>query len=219
MVLFDFPRSAAFGKIVPKSKIYEHSKTSSKVKAMFIIQVEKIVWAYKLAPETINLPSTASVPEIQVFRIELKVGELQEEVLRCIDKAIPFPVIFTLCYNDKQKVTAAFKRPNGADATKWVVSDYFESDWFDLNKQRTKLPVALDLSSLYEKLIAPLIPYKGRNDENIVAQVSRISQIQIKERELDKIQVRLRKEKQFNRKVAINAELRKVKQEIQQLTQ
>ena len=219
MTFFSYPKSAAFGRILPKNKIYEHSKPSTKVKELFIRQVDKITWAYKLAPETINIPSTSSVPEIQVFHIELKTGEFIEDVLSCIDKAIPFPLIFELHYKHKQKIIAAFKRPSEADVTKWVVSDYFESDWLDTDSERSTLPVALNLSKLYEKLLAPLMPHQSRDDENIQVHVERMDLLHAKERELEKIQSKLSKEKQFNRKVEINAELRKVKQEIQQLTQ
>lgn len=219
MALFEYPKSAAFGRVLPKSKIYEHSKPSAKIKELFVSQVERIVWAYKLAPETTNLPSTPLAPEIQIFRVDLKTGELHEDVLRCIDKAIPFPLVFELQYNHQYKVTAAFKRPSEADTAKWVISDYFETDWLDANTQRKPLPVALDLSGLYEKLLEPIMPHKSRDNEDLQTHVSRMDQVHAKERELEKIQARLRKEKQFNKKVAINAELRKLKQEIQQLTQ
>ena len=218
MALFEYPKSATFGRVLPKSKIYEYSKPSSKVKKLFIHQVDKIIWAYKFAPETINLPSTPRVPEIQIFRIELKTGELNEEVLRCIDKAIPYPIIFELHYNNKQKISASFKRPSEADATKWVISDYFETDWLDMNASRVALPVALNLSGLYERLLIPLMPHKGRDKEDIQEHVMRMDQIHAKKRELEKIEVKLSKEKQFNQKVAINAKLRILKQEIQQLT-
>ena len=51
------------------------------------------------------------------------------EVLRCIDLAIPFPIIFELRFDGKVKPIAAFKRPNEADASKWVISEYFNGGW------------------------------------------------------------------------------------------
>ena len=218
MTLFDYPKSASFGRVLPKNKIYQNAKLSTKVKDLFVQQIEKIVWAYKLAPETINLPSTASVPEIQVFNIGLKTGKLTEDVLQCIDKAIPFPLIFELHYQNKKKTVAAFKRPSDAYSSKWVISDYFETAWLDGNVPSTPLPIALDLGGLYEKLLEPLMPYKGRVNESIQTYVARMNQVHFKERELEKLKIKLRNEKQFNRKVAINTELRKVIQEIQQLT-
>ena len=49
--------------------------------------------------------------------------------------------------------------------------------------------------------------------------VARVEQAQAKHREIEKIQARLNKEKQFNRKVEINAALRQLKTELQELTQ
>jgi len=218
MKLFNYPKSANFGRVLPKSKIYEHAKPNSKVRDLFVRQVDKITWTYKLAPETINLPSTQLVPEIQIFYIDLKTGGISEEVLRCIDKAIAFPLVFELRYKNKIKVIAAFKRPSEADSNKWVISDYYGTEWLNMDAPRVALPVTLNLSGLYEKLLLPLMPHKGWDKENIQAHVMRMDQVHAKERELEKIQVKLRKEKQFNIKVAINAELQKLKQEIQQLT-
>jgi len=63
-VLFDFPRSTTFGRVLPKSKIYEHAHPPASVKKLFVRQIDQIVWQYKLAPETLKLPATPAVPEI-----------------------------------------------------------------------------------------------------------------------------------------------------------
>ena len=102
-LLFEYPAKAAFGRTVPKNKIYEHGSPTTALKEYFVRQVEQIVWQYKLAPETINMKATIAVPEIQVFTIVLKDGELKPEVLRCIDQAIPFPILFELHFEDRIK--------------------------------------------------------------------------------------------------------------------
>ena len=53
--LFAYPKQAEFGRVLPKNKIYEHSGANTRLKDLFVEQVEQIVWRYKLAPETINL--------------------------------------------------------------------------------------------------------------------------------------------------------------------
>jgi len=217
-VLFEYPKSSAFGRIVPKSKIYEHVSPSKALKELFVGQVDQIVWQYKLAAETINLRQTPSVPEIEIFTITLKDGELKHDVLRSIDQAIAFPLVFELLYGDKCKVIAAYKRPSEADAAKWVVSDYFESGWLPLETLRTPLPVVLNLEALYEHLLAPLMPYPARQGERLQQRAERMSMIRFKQRELEKCEGRIQKEKQFNRQVEINAELRILKQELAILT-
>lgn len=218
MILFDYPKKTAFGRPVPKNKIYEHTGPSSSLKQYFIKQVQQIVWEYKLAPETINLPSTKSVPELQIFRITLKEDELKHDVLRCIDKAIPFPIIFELCFDEKTKVVAAYKRPSLADHSKWVISDYFETDWIPNAIARACLPMAIDLEMLYAQFLSPLMPFPAHSGELLQAYVERMEAIRFQKREIEKCHSRLRKEKQFAHKVTINAELRKLKQKLEDLT-
>lgn len=213
-----YPRQAAFGRVLPKNKIYEHSGATPAVREMFVRQVEQIVWQYKLAPETINLVSKPGVPEIQIFAIQLKTPELKLEVLRCIDGAIQFPIIFELTFEGKSQVVAAFKRPSESDSNRWVVSDYFSTQWMPTDSLRVAMPLALDLGGLYEQLLKRLISLPLRSNENLAELVNRIQLVRLKEIEIQKIKSKLVKEKQFNRKVELNAQLRSIRQEIDNLT-
>lgn len=214
--LFAYPTNAAFGRVLPKSKIYERSQPTTAVKELFVRQIEQIVWQYKLAPETINVQGTTIVPEIQIFRITLKTGELKPEALRCIDQAIPFPLVFELCHEGKVKSIAAYKRPSAADAAN--ISPYFAADWLPEDTPRHPLPVVFDLETLYAQLLAPLLPYPPRQGESLQAQVDRMDQIGQLQRELERCEARLAKEKQFNRKVAMNAEKRELNGQLKDLT-
>lgn len=215
--LIAYPKQAAFGRVLPKNKIYEHSGANTRLKDLFVKQVEQIVWQYKLAPETLHLPARPGVPEIQIFSIQLKTPELHSDVLRCVDGAIPFPIVFELTFDGRTQVTAAYKRPNDADASRWVLSDYFSSGWQPTDSERTAMPVALHLGGLYEQLLHRLMPWPARPQETLAGLVARMEQAQAKQHEVDKASARLAKEKQFNRKVDLNAELRKLKTELNEL--
>ena len=216
-MLFAYPKSAQFGRVIPKSKIYEHAGATTALKDLFVAQVDQIVWKYKLAPETTNLPAAKSITEIQVFAISLKLATLQSDVLRAIDRAIPFPLIFEVAHGSRSQTIAAFKRPSEADGSKWVVSDYFKSEWTSSDASRTPLPVALDLASLYDKVLTALMPMQPLVEENIQARVDRMEAIKSKELEVGRIKSQLAREKQYNKQVSINAALRLAKQELAQL--
>ena len=215
--LYDFPKHAAFGHVVAKSKIYEHSTPNSKVKELFTQQVEKITWTYKLSPETINLPASEGVQEIQVFTIILRTGNFAEEVLQTIDKAIPSPILFQLSYKAKSKYVAAYKRPSEADKSKWVVSSYFETEWIPESSEKIELPVVLNMGALYQNLLKALIPLSFRKSETLDEIVTRMDNLCIKERKASKIESRMKKEKQFNRRVELNRSLNELKREIEEL--
>lgn len=216
-VLFAYPKQAQFGRVLPKSKLYEHASPSPALKALFVEQVEQIVWQYKLAPETINLPAKPAVPEIQIFDITLKTPELDHDVLRCIDKAIPFPIIFQLYHDSRIQPIATYKRPNEADSSKWVIDGYFAGEWQSLDTPRQPLPVALDMQGLYEQLLRKLLSLPPCDQETLKHQVERLNQWHSKQNEYQKLQARLNKEKQFNRKIEINTQLRQLKIELEQL--
>jgi hypothetical protein len=223
MCFFDYPKSAKFGRVVSKSKIYEHVGAKAALKELFVREVDQIVWQYKLAPETVNLSATKAVTEIQVFNISLKTGKLDEDVLRAIDKAIPFPIIFELVYDCRFKVIAAFKRLSEADADKWVISEYFSSDWSTLELGRVQLPIALNIGRLYDKILTALMPkhetsINGQSGESVRVRVGRLEAISAYALEVKRIKARLTREKQFNKRVVINADLREVELKLEKLT-
>ena len=237
MTLYDWPRASAFGRVIPKNKIYEHAGANTALKDLFVREVDQIVWSHKLAPETINLAATRQVAEIQVFRVTARTASLDVGVLHAIDKAIPFPLIFEVAHGGRIKLTAAYKRSSEADSTRWVVSDYFEGDWLPEDEPRAPLPVALNMGALYERLLEPVVvsqtarlvpgmgeaprtPFTPADAERPVSLEERIAQaeaIERQAREVERIKARLGREKQFNKRVAINAELRAAKQELERL--
>ncbi len=220
--LFAYPKQAEFGRVLPKNKIYEHSGANTRLKELFVEQVDQIVWRFKLAPETINLAAKPDVPEIQVFAIQLKTPELHHDVLRCIDGAVQFPIIFEVTQGQgadaRTQVVAAYKRPREVDSTNWVCSDYFESGWMSATSERAPLPLALDLGGLYEQVLHRLMPIAARAQESLRDLIARTEQVTAKAKEIGQTETRLAREKQFNRKVEINATLRQLKTELEQLS-
>jgi hypothetical protein len=179
------------------------------------------------------------VAEIQVFRITARTATLDRDVLRAIDKAIPFPLIFEVAHGGRVRLAATYKRPSEADSARWVVvGDYFQGDWLPEDAPRAALPVALNMGALYERLLEPLVvgqtarlvPGKGEAQqtpftlaeaERPVSLEERIAQaeaIKAQAREVERIKARLGREKQFNKRVAINSELRAAKEHLERLS-
>ena len=220
--MFAYPKQAEFGRVLPKNKIYEHSGANTRLKDLFVEQEEQIVWRYKLAPETINLAAKPGAPEIQVFAIQLKTPELHRDVLRCIDSAVHFPIVFELTHGQgpeaRTQIVAAYKRLSEVGSDKWVYSEYFESGWMPATAQRTPLPLALDLGRLYELILHRLVPMPVRPHESLSDLITRSEALMAKTLEIEKTKTRLSKERQFNRKVEINAKLRQLNEEYQNIS-
>lgn len=216
--VYQYPPKAYLNRPIPKTKFYENATITKSIKDAFVGQIQQITWAYKLSPETINLSADKGLLEIEVFNILLKTPELDEKVLLSIDKAISHPIIFQLYFDDKMQVKLAYKRINEADETKWVVEQYFSSPWLNNEKvaeTRTPLPVALSLNGLYEQILKELVPLQATEGEGIKEQTQRLNLITQKQKEIEQLQRKMHNEKQFNRKVAMNSQLKILEQELQ----
>ena len=212
--LFQYPKSTLFDKAVAKSKITSHSRPAGAVREQLTDQVAQIIWKHKLFPMALNLPSTEAVPEIQIFEVVLKGDEVSESVLRLIDRAIAFPIIFELHRAEQICVSASYKRPSETDSSKWVVSDYFRTDWLPVDAPRTSLPLALNMGTLYREMLQTLMPHVPFPGESMDAFADRVAAIAAKQKACDKLKAQVDREKQFNRRVELNKRLKEAEVEL-----
>ena len=73
------------------------------------------------------------------------------------------------------------------------------------------------LAGLYDRLLSELVPAGAGADGPIAARVERVGAVRAKQREVERIKSRLAREKQFNKRVVINAKLRDVTKELKRL--
>lgn len=214
--MFLYPKSAFVGRVIPKRRIYEASGCGVRVRRLFVEQVERIVWEYKLAPETMNLGSTERISEIQVFRIGLRVEEYSDDLLRAIDKAIPFPLFFELWHGGLGRFCAGYKR-SVAGPGSGVVGEYLCGEWEREDSARCVFPGAVDLGVLYTRVLEGLLPEGLGSEGSLMERLERLGLIRSKLRDALRLRSRIAREVQFNKRIAINAELRRVTGEIERL--
>lgn len=207
-LLYRWPPAARFGRVVPKTKFYEHAAIAAAVKDRFVSDVRKITWAYKLAESTINLPGSVEVPEVQVFEIESKTDDVAEGVLAAIDKAVRTPIIFEISRGDGGAGTirmAAAHKQLRSGAPK--LGPYFSTDWQSASSERSALPTAIDLVGMYTALLEPLTPVTSRPGEDVSDVVGRLTTVRALEREIASLERKLRNERQLNRKMELRRQL------------
>lgn len=191
---FKLPREAFVNKFIAKSKFYEKVNLSSKLQKEFVDKIQKITWKYKLAESTIGIAKTEKVIEIQIFEIELKEQVIPKNVLKVIDKSIPYQILYRFVYGDNVGYGITLKENNSVD-------NYYFCEWnadiiFDFT--------GIDLEKVYQKLVKTFIRgvahHKGSFNEIIDVD----NKIKALESEITAMEIKILKEKQFNRKVEIN---------------
>lgn len=217
MTLYAWPPRTVFGRAIPKSRIYSAAQLSRSVQAKFVEQVERMEWTHVLRADRLNLSQSPDLEEIAVITIDLHVPEVDLVVLAAIEKAIPRPLILELRHSGRVRMAAAWKRPSQAEAGKWVTAPHAFSPWLPADTPREALPPALNMAALYAGLLDPLLPPKQATDEPVSARIARAERAAQIEREISRLEASLRREKQFNRKVEINAALRAAKAQLSAL--
>ena len=236
-MLYRYPPTAKVDKIIPKNKFYQRGSANHRIERLFVEQVESIRWAYKLSPHTINLNDSETIKEIQIFSIVSRVERLDTEVLQFIDKLIPSPIIFEIVFEDKIKVIANYKRQSQADSQKFVLGKYYATDWQDLT-QREDLPIVFGIADLYEYFIEQLLLSTNKASPNVVLipnikanlstthqkiasieeKIAHTEKMALLTKQINELQKRMYKEKQFNRQVEMNLQLQTLQKQLKDLT-
>jgi len=215
--MFQLPSSTLVNRKIPKNKFYEKLQANHHLKELFTEQVESILWKHKLSKDTIRLEPKENIEEIQIFEVHLKEQSYSLELLRSIDMAIPYPILHVLMYERQAKLAIAYKERNQTDDNRSVVRSYHETDWQPVESIEMNILQGLDLKAVYENIIRQLLPIKVKPEIELTAVLERQAHIDKLTQECQRLESKIRAEKQFNKKVELNMELQRKRKELNQL--
>ena len=210
--MLNLPSSTEFGRRVPKQKFYEHLDVSPEVKRLFIDQIKLITWANKLSPQTMNLGAGQTVTEIEVFHIRLTGRELDKRTLELMDRQIPYHILFILTCGGKAQAWIGYKEAAfGKGAFK--VSRYYHTEWQSEDELHLTVE-GLTADDVYENFVRQIAVLQGEKWDEKSSAAENIARNEEKERlakQIATLESKMRKEKQLNRKMEINAEIKKLR--------
>lgn len=214
--MLGLPKSTEFNKRIPKQKFYENLSVTPAMKRVFIDQIKVIYWRNKIATTTMNLAAGDTVTEVEVFEVKLASPQLDVSVLRQIDKEIPYHIIFLLECDGKYQAWTAYKETAGSGTNAFKVGTYYHTDWLP----EAELPLKVDglgIDKVYENFVRQIAGdvLQTDSDESLKESVERDEKRQLLEKQISALQAKVRKEKQLNKQVQLNAELKALKKELE----
>ena len=216
--MLGLPKTTEFNKRIPKQKFYEHINVTPALRRIFVEQIKVVYWRNKIAPSTINLEDGNDVTEIEVFEVKLNCIPLDVSVLRQIDKEIPYHIIFLLEYEGKYQAWTAYKEKAGSGSNAFKVDIYYHTDWRLEDELGLKLD-GLNMDAVYENYVRQIagdVLHTGVA-ESLKESVERSKQIQLLQKQIVTLQKKIRKEKQLNRQMELNTELKKIKKQLEKI--
>ena len=200
--MLGLPSSTEVNRRVAKEKLYANANLTTKLQNMVKSQIEAIIWRNKLADTTTG--AGEFVREIEVFEVQLRQRELDKRVLPAIARAIPYKILFILTFD--------------GEAQAWIeASDtFYNTGWLPFDGLTLKIE-GLNLDAMYENLARQIADGRLGTAGNIDEAVERDKQRQRLERDIAALEKKVLRERQFNRQVELNGELRRVKRELEGL--
>lgn len=215
--MLGLPRSTEFNKRIPKQKFYENLTVSPALKKVFVDQIRVIYWKNKIAASTVNIAPGSDVTELEVFEVQLNQPSLDESVLRQIDKEIPYHILFVLSHGGKYQVWIGYKEAVASGTNAFKVNSYFHTDWMPEEQLDLKLE-GLNVDAVYEnfvKQIAGDALVQSISGEDLKETVERSERKAAIEKQIAALQAKICKEKQLNVQMRLNAEVKKLKKELE----
>ena len=202
--MLGLPRSTEVNRRVAKEKLYQNTTLTTQARDMIKDQIESVFWRNKLADSTIGISAGGEIKEIQVFEVQLRQRELDKRILPAIAKAIPYKILFLLIFGD--------------EAQAWIEASntFYNTEWQPLEGFTLKFE-GLNLDAVYENLARQIASGRLGVDGDIEEAVDRDKQRQKLERDVVALEKKLLREKQFNKQVELNGELKRLRAELEVL--
>lgn len=222
--MLGLPRSTEYGKRIPKQKFYDNLSISSDLKRVFVEQIATVYWSNKISADTLNVASGEVVKEIEVFTIRLNQRNLDTRVLQQIDKQIPYHILFVLEYEDEVQAWIGYKEPSLAGTNSFKVNSYYNTEWMpsaDLTLQIAGLSMDAVYDGCVRQIAGERLGFKTADvagtTESLKDAVERDLKRQRLVKEIATLESKIAKEKQFNKQVELNAELKRLRSELEEM--
>ena len=210
MEIYQLPPSTLVNRNIPKDAFDEYA--NSKQKKDFTNYISKITWKHKISQETVNLHGD-DIKEIQLFEIQLKEKQTISGLLDLIDKSIPYHIIFIITIGEELFFRTAKKHPHPTNPDNSIIDWVFSSNWINKSQCDFSLHLKVSVDSIYQDFCS-LISDNHKKFETIANMIEYQSRVKELTSLIEKLESKIKKSKQFNKKIEMNIELNDLKSQL-----
>ena len=223
---------------VPKKQLLEQGAPTSADKKHIQNGIEEMIWVAALKPTNIGVPAfrddVREYLEIAVLTVVFRVAAKPARLIELIHRAIPYPVVLVTVHAGEVSLSLAHKRWSQGEAGKVVIDDLRQTPPFRFHApapEETAFLASIALSGLPSRDLFAL--YQGWLDRVATLEAARITGAFVPpgsadrasalregldihtrlQRELTVLRAQAAKEKQMNRRVQLNLEIKRLEAE------
>ncbi|KAF5068293.1 hypothetical protein DSECCO2_244530 [anaerobic digester metagenome] len=218
------PKSCAVGNTIFKKHFYDNGDLTRADEKLLKTAVTKMTWLYTLKKETLNIQPYAdeirTYPEIEILEVRLEGVQKIERLAEIIMRAIPYPMLLIFRFEQQWAFWTAHQRNSLKDETKntlegFVHSNFLASDAALFKTLDFQTLAVSNCYQLYSQIVDAISIFNlaqalGETGPEIDGQTARalLGQLESLDQQLRTLRAELKKELQFNRKMALNMKIK-----------
>ena len=233
------PPDASVERRVPKKLLLEQGAPTAADRRQIQDGVEEMLWVAAIKPTNIGVPAfrddVRDYTEIAVLAVTLRAEAKPTRLIELIHRAIPYPVVLVAAHGDTVSVSLAHKRRSQGAGGEVVIEDIRRTTPFDPatpTTEETHFLASLAVSGLPNRDLFAL--YQGWLDRVAALEAARITGTFVSpvsadrasavrdgldayarlQRDLAGLRARAEKEKQVNRRVELNLEIKRLEAKV-----
>ncbi|PZM86291.1 MAG: helicase [Candidatus Melainabacteria bacterium] len=235
----EIPADVRLDQRVPKKLLLEQGARTAADRRLINEGIEELMWVAALKPTNVGVPvfrdETREYLEIIVLTVTLRGATKPARVREMIHRAIPYPVVLIARHGESASVSFAHKRWSQGQSGKVVIDEIRTADILHPDAPKSKEAFFLeslslsslsstDMFSMYQAMIDRAVAFEAAAlTGSFVIPGSELRATELKDgldnhaklrAELAALRSKALKEKQLNRRVQLNTEIKKLEKQL-----
>lgn len=203
--MLGLPKTAEISKALPKKAIFEHFNPSPSDRKLFDEQIKRLSIVAEISPHTVAVKAGASVAAVYVILVTLKVATCDPKNIALLSKLIDQRMLFVLQFGDSARL-AVYR------AGKVLMSESKPLSEWELSLN------GLDLDAVWDNIIAEIAGFNITSDKDLDSIIIENDRREKLLRKITVLEKKARTETQPRKKWDLVNEIKKLKKELEELS-
>ena len=199
--MYGLPQRTEINKPLHKTKVFEKFDLTASQRDSFDADISRMFITHVVAESTIpTIKAGNEIADFYIIEVSLKRREYAPKNIELLAKFIPRKILFVLHFEEKAQFAIHH--------TKLICSEWQQCD--TLNIPLT----GLDLDAVWENIVATIGSITVQEGNTLTEQIKSDEQKSKLQKQIQLLQQKLNKEKQYNKQIEINAEIKRLKKQL-----
>ena len=199
--MYGLPQRTEINKPLHKTKVFEKFDLTASQRDSFDADISRMFITHVVAESTIpTIKAGNEIADFYIIEVSLKRREYAPKNIELLAKFIPRKILFVLHFEEKAQFAIHH--------TKLICSEWQQRDTLNV-------PLAgLDLDAVWENIVATIGSITVQEGNTLTEQIKNDEQKTKLQKQIQLLQQKLNKEKQYNKQIEINAEIKRLKKQL-----